>query len=242
MKLVRGHRLDEIAPRLTDIAAALRIVLRICEAVGFAHAHGVIHRDLKPENIMVGEFGEVLVLDWGVAKVREATASAHATMLTSEGQARGEGDTAFGTRIGTPAYMAPEQASGDVDRMDERTDVFGIGAILAVLLLQGPWVNGDGKPPAAESLPRALDQARPALPRPLRSIARRALAPSPAERYDSVTSLADDLTRFLDARSVSAHPEGPFERAGRFVSRYRFVVALVVTYMVLRILLIIFTS
>jgi serine/threonine protein kinase len=133
MKRVRGRRLDELLSELADQDARLRVFERICEAVAFAHAHGVLHRDLKPENIMVGEFGEVLVMDWGVAKVlhdvADHIAGAPPASLPSSGAI-----TQHGTRIGTPGYMAPEQASGDVQAVGAPTDVWGLGAILHVLL------------------------------------------------------------------------------------------------------------
>jgi serine/threonine protein kinase len=202
MKQVRGRRLDEHAPLLHEIPEALRIIQRIGEAVAFAHAHGVVHRDLKPQNVMVGEFGEVLVLDWGVAKIL------------------GGSRETDGTRIGTPGYMAPEQVRGDVDRIDARTDIYGLGAILEFLLADRGW----------------------RLPRALRAICTRALAHAPEDRYQSVRELSEDINRFLDGSAVIAHRENPFEKAGRFVANYRMAVVLVLTYMVLRVLLLLFRA
>src|SRR3989442_9040893 len=106
MKLVQGRRLDQAVAGLSR-TDRLRMFQRVCEPVAFAHSRGIIHRDLKPENVMAGEFGEVLAMDWGVAKFTFATAE------------RGV--------IGTPHYMAPEQAAGENDRVNERSDVYGIG-------------------------------------------------------------------------------------------------------------------
>src|SRR5262249_16930483 len=133
MKLVRGARLDEDPTTPRDLPSSLRVFEKICQAVAFAHAHGVIHRDLKPQNIMLGPFGEVLVLDWGVAKL------VRTTVPSASGQPRQIGSvpdyqTVNGTVIGTPGYMSPEQARGQIESIDERTDVYALGGILFFLL------------------------------------------------------------------------------------------------------------
>jgi len=115
MKYVRGARLDEYAATAAELHERLRIFLRICETVAFAHAAGVIHRDLKPENIMIGAFGEVLVLDWGAARVLS------------------DPETPLTTFVGTPGYMAPEQLEGHADQCDARTDIYALGAVLECL-------------------------------------------------------------------------------------------------------------
>jgi len=118
MKLVRGERLDRWAAGRAGLPERLAVIQRLCETVAFAHAHGVIHRDLKPENVMVGPFGEVQVMDWGVAWRRDAP-----------------GET--GLVAGTAGFMAPEQASGGAAEPDERWDVYALGAILCRLLADG---------------------------------------------------------------------------------------------------------
>lgn len=122
MKLVRGQRLDEFVNQATPLPDRLRLFLQVCDAVAFAHSKGVIHRDLKPANIMIGDFGEVLVIDWGLAKI----AGVHET--TPEAV------------LGTPGYMAPEQQRGDSDAIDERTDVYSLGVLLHSLVRSGPAV------------------------------------------------------------------------------------------------------
>jgi serine/threonine protein kinase len=217
MKQVRGHRLDEHAATLREIPEALRVIQRIGEAVAFAHAHGVVHRDLKPQNVMVGEFGEVLVLDWGVAKILGASGANDRALAATPNESDA---TLHGTRIGTPGYMAPEQLRGDVARIDARTDIYGLGAILEFLLAGRGWT----------------------VPRALRAISTRALAAAPEDRYQSVRELSEDINRFLDGRAVTAHRENPFEKVGRFVANYRMAVVLVLTYMVLRVVLLLFRA
>ncbi len=186
MKLVRGRRLQEFA-RGASRSDVLRVVLRVCETVGFAHAHGVVHRDLKPSNIMVGAFGEVLVLDWGIARVvgigRAAAADGAGNgppptaleappSVASAGDATGPAPdpvTAPGTVLGTPGFMAPEQAQGQPGLVDARTDVYGLGAILRAVVA--------GEPGGQSAL------------RPLAAIWARALSPDPAARYPSAADL-----------------------------------------------------
>jgi len=223
MKKVRGQRLDEHAPAL-DLSEKLRILGRLCEAVAFAHAHGVIHRDLKPENVMVGPFGEVLVMDWGVAKLPVVSPGGGAPLpFGAEGRGtHGGGDggggglgekalTVHGTVLGTPGYMAPEQERGEVEAIDERTDVWALGAVLSFLL--------HGEDP---------------VPRPLAAIRDRALAPAPADRYQKVEDLAADLSRFRAGLAVQAYRENLFERTVRFVQRYRTPILLILTYLLIR--------
>ncbi len=216
MKRVRGRRLDDYA-REASLTDRLRAFERICEAVAFAHAHGVIHRDLKPENVMVGAFGEVLVMDWGVAKTLTPGPSPDPSLPPSPGEGEEDGVvTAHGTILGTPGYMAPEQERGDIARIDERTDVWALGAILQFLLA--------GADP----------------PRPLEAIRRRAMAAEPEARYPQVEELAADLARYLAGLPVGAHRESLLERAGRFVRRHRVAILLILAYVVMRALLLIF--
>lgn len=222
MKLVEGQRLDRLVSRGESLPDRLRLFQRICEAVAFAHARQILHRDLKPENIMVGPFGEVLVMDWGIAKSLRAGAGLDAATQPKEASpAHDTSDsaiTAHGAILGTPGYMAPEQARGEVGSLDERSDVYSLGAILQYLLMTG------------------LDSSATA-PRPLVAIARKAMASNPADRYTSAGELGLDVARYLDGLPVSAYPENIWRRAARWAARYRVAIVLVLTYLIIRALL-----
>jgi serine/threonine protein kinase len=152
MTRVRGARLDEALTADTSTAERLEIFHRICDAVSFAHAQGIVHRDLTPANVMLGPFGEVLVMDWGVAKVLD-----------------GRKDDAI---VGTPGFMAPEQSAGNADAVDARADVFALGAILQAMLPAAPpkplaaiatraqAVDVDGRYPSVDALARDLGRFR----------------------------------------------------------------------------------
>ena len=215
MKMVNGERLDEYCSRPRTVPERMRVFLRICEPVGFAHASGIIHRDLKPQNIIVGEFGEVLVLDWGVAKVLR-----HAEAASAVSNAISPIETAHGTVIGTAGYMAPEQSAGQPNDIDPRSDVYSLGRVLAFLLA------------GAELETRASKR--------LLAIAEKASAPGRAERYPDVSSLAADIGRFLDGQPVSAYRESMLERATAWVARNKTVTALVLAYVLMRAALIFF--
>ena len=229
MKRVDGRTLTDHLRHHGDLAERLKIFERICDAVAFAHARRILHRDLKPDNVMVGAFGEVMVMDWGVAKA-----------LASDQQEIDEPDftgsriettdttTSPGTVIGTHGFMPPEQARGEMNLLDERADVYGLGAILLTLLTEREEpING-------EVAPAAVLSGSPSMARPLRSICARALADSPAARYPSATALGDDVARFRAGQKVQAHRETVLERTRRLAHAYQVPILLVLAYMVMR--------
>jgi serine/threonine protein kinase len=232
MKLVRGVRLDEYAANTSSTRERLRKFQAVCDAVAFAHAHGVIHRDLKPQNIMIGSFGEVLVLDWGVAKILrdDRSVSSEADTLTlPPARTNKVSDTAHGTVIGTRQYMSPEQERGEVDRLDERSDIYSLGAVFYFLLTdQAP---NDDKP-------RVVN---PKVTKPAEAVCLKAMARDPANRYASAADLSAEVSRLLDAEPVSAYRENAYEKVSRWVSKNRFLVLLVLVYLLMRIFFI-FTS
>ena len=230
MKRVDGRRLDEIAAG-APLPERLRIFQKVCEAVAFAHAHGVLHRDLKPENVMVGRFGEVLVMDWGVAKVLEDASEAPALAP----RAAPPESTAEGTVVGTPAYMAPEQAAGRGEAVGPAADIYALGGLLYTLLTGRPPFDGETARRRARG-DVSLDPA-PAggsVPKALEAIAARAMAIEPGARYASAEELAAEVARYLDGARVLAHREGPGEKAARVFARYRTPILLIAAYLLVR--------
>src|SRR5438876_11506324 len=153
MELIKGHTLAELLARRPDptheLPRYLGIFEQVCQALAYAHSRGVVHRDLKPRNIMVGAFGEVQVMDWGLAKERGARGTEGGT---GEPLAVAPDATSAGTVLGTLGFMAPEQARGEINRLDERADVFGLGAVLCVILTgKPPFVGTVGKAVLLES-------------------------------------------------------------------------------------------
>jgi len=227
MKWIAGTTLAERlrkerqpAEQLDRLRHLVQIVLRLCDALSFAHGRGVIHCDLKPENVMVGDHGQVYLMDWGMALLKtsrdpllaasqvgvgiagtpvfpEAEPGAeHDSLVRAEGQALESGQAR-----GTPAYMAPEQMFGLVDDIDERTDVFGLGGILCEILIGQPPNNqrvllGTGTPGRQWQSPSS--PLWPQLPPELCRITSRALAPRRDDRHPSVAALRADLEQFLD--------------------------------------------
>jgi serine/threonine protein kinase len=220
MKLVKGRTLRDALASMSDLSERLTVFERLCDPVAFAHAQGFVHRDLKPDNVMLGAFGEVMVMDWGVAKVLGRSGDAVSSPPGS-GETAG---TAAGLVLGTRGFMSPEQAAGGAS-VDARADVYSLGAILFMLLT-------DAEPPA-ENAASAIASLR-TVPRALRAVCERALAASPEARYGSVKALADDIARFRAGLAVHALAEGLIDRTRRVVRTYRTPILLVLAYIVMR--------
>ncbi|MCI0490111.1 MAG: serine/threonine protein kinase [Blastocatellia bacterium] len=258
MKFVRGSRLDHHAREVDSLLERLRAFQKICEAVAFAHAHGVIHRDLKPQNVMVGRFGEVLVMDWGVAKVlgeveedkdidlretapfpNKSLPHGRATESPRSRSTEAADETAEGTILGTPAYMSPEQALGLIDQVDERADVYALGAILYFLLTnRAPFDStsaSDIRRRVANEDPAPPRLSNSTVPKPLEAVCLKAMSRERESRYESAQALSDEVTRFLDGLPVLAYRESAMERALRFLARNRFIVLLILAYLIMRI-------
>lgn len=259
MKLVRGRPLNDVIKSLRagdkatldeyPLDRLLGVFMKVCDALSFAHAHNVIHRDLKPENIMLGRFGEVLVMDWGLARILNQPEAPGVEVTggieTDSSQRRLEGDSRpsalsmEGTIAGTPAYMAPEQARGQVSRIDQTTDVFALGAILYELLILRPPYQGEGgtqiieRAAEGEIVPPAERAAKdPELrqrlarlpggkvPPELEAIAMHALSYRQERRYPTAKALKEDVENYLAGRPVTVRQDPLPVRAAKWVRRH----------------------
>jgi len=246
MKMVKGRTLANMLQGLRETDSAeyplgrlLTILVNVCNALAYAHARSVIHRDLKPANIMVGDFGEVYVMDWGLAKVRNQGSGVRnqESAVKNESPPQVMTDrlleaemTQDGAILGTPVYMAPEQAAGKVDGVDQRSDIYALGAILyEMLTLHGPVDRGGGR---AEILRRVVQGeivppqarlrgagSRRRIPPELGAMTMKALATEPARRYPTVETFRQDLERYLEGRSVSAREDSKREQLVKFIKR-----------------------
>jgi tetratricopeptide (TPR) repeat protein len=209
MKLIEGGSLAGRVPELLgDTRASARLVVAIAAAVEHAHRHGVLHRDLKPANVLIDGRGHPYVTDFGLAK-----------------RFGGEGDLSLsGSIVGTPSYMAPEQAAGRASRLTVATDVYGLGAILYECLTGRPPFHGGNVLETLRQLqhqdPAPPSRLRPGVPRDLDVICLKCLEKDPARRYGSAAELAADLNRFLKHEPILARPLGVAELALRWVMRH----------------------
>jgi WD40 repeat protein/serine/threonine protein kinase len=250
MQLVRGQTLGERLAASPTLAARLALLpqfVEVCHGIAYVHSRGVLHRDLKPSNIMLGEFGETYVLDWGLATTKTEVVSGR--LPASDRSAKGEvsaeakgtapalgavsadpedeqgSRTRTGTSLGTPSYMSPEQAAGRLSDIDERTDVWGLGAVLYEILTGHPPYEAAT---AAETIllvqegPLTPVRRRcPQVPAELAAIAERALGRQRQERYQSARELAEEVSTYLTGGRVRSYSYSLRELLGHFVSQHR---------------------
>ncbi len=201
--------------------------LAVCQTIAFAHDRGILHRDIKPVNVMVGKYGETFVVDWGLAKsIIDPHDTVELAHLHDENSDRQPGTaTRYGTALGTPAYAPPEQVLGNLDAIDERSDIYGLGAILFEILTGEPPVCGKNVTELIERAShgelRDVLQLQPNAPKPLVSVCRKCLSFSSNVRYAKVEELIADVERWKADLPVSVHPEGFTARLMRWTRRHR---------------------
>ncbi len=232
MRFINGDSLKEAiehfqqrrGPRELELRKLLRRFLDVCNAIDYAHSRGVIHRDIKPANIIVGKYGETLVVDWGLAKAigRADHSAVEQTLVPSSG---GSSETLRGSALGTPAYMSPEQACGDLDRLGPRTDVYSLGATLYCVLTGKPPFEGEDigvilRAVQQGHFPRP-SQLAPSFDKALEAICLKAMATKPEDRYPTPKALADDIERWEADEPVTAWREPVVRQARRWGRRHR---------------------
>jgi tetratricopeptide (TPR) repeat protein len=237
MSFIRGRTLKDVVedyhagaatsgePREVQFIRLLEVFVKVCQAVAYAHHRGVVHRDLKPDNVMLGPFGEALVLDWGLAKVRNQPEPRDGPPPVHPTYSSGSTATEAGTVMGSPSYMPPEVADGRAADADEKTDVYLLGATLYHILTGVPPRQGSSHQEIVELArtvpPPPARRLKADVPRALEAICQKAMARRKRDRYGSALELAQDVERYLAGAPVSAYREPLSARAWRWCKRHR---------------------
>lgn len=240
MKLLRGQNLSDIIRKMReddyrtlkeyDLTRLLRIFVKICNGIEFAHSKQVIHLDLKPDNIHVGDFGEVLILDWGLARfIGEPDQYLTETEDDFDSLPQNKSlqrYTIDGITKGTPGYMAPEQAAGQNKLKDERSDIYALGAILyAILSFESPMAGKPVKDILMETIygniefPKHSETMRRPIPAALEAVMLKAMSREPADRYQSVNELREDIFAFLAGYAPKAEDASSIKKTYLFINR-----------------------
>ncbi|MEM7476482.1 MAG: serine/threonine-protein kinase [Planctomycetota bacterium] len=210
-----------------DLHRLLNSFLKVCQAIGYAHARGVIHRDLKPDNVILDNFGQVVVLDWGLAKMEEDGDLENKLSLNGEADDASLSHTLEGDIVGTPLYMAPEQAAGDLQKVDARTDIYGLGAILFTILAgkaphQRSSVSNEGKLKVSDFINSIVSSPTPSpkelnttVSKDLEAICMRAMAKERLARYQDVNQLAAEVERWIAGKKEKETRYDALRLAGR---------------------------
>ena len=226
-----GRLINVFKEKRLEFRQHLKRFVDLCEAIDFAHSRGVLHRDLKPANVMLGAYGETFVVDWGLARQMQDDESTVEHQHSSDEFVVDK--TRQGTVVGTPAYMSPEQAGGEVRGLGPTSDVFSLGSIL-YFLLTGQKAFPQNESGSVIDAVRACRFEEPVeirsnIPKALNAICKKAMAAKPVQRYSSARQLADDIERWLADEPVNAWNEPLLNRAGRWVRNHRTVVTTAVT-------------
>ncbi|HNR33557.1 MAG TPA: protein kinase [Candidatus Hydrogenedentes bacterium] len=233
MKYVRGRTLQDVLNETRTLSDRLNLLTRfldLCQAIAYAHSRNVIHRDIKPLNVMVGEFGETVVIDWGIAKVL-GKEDIHAKDIAMASTALQSGDTAsltktvYGQAMGSPYFMAPEQAQGRVDKIDQRSDIYSLGAVLYTILSgRLPYLGlsaNEFLKKVVNTPPVPIRQIQKDVPPELAAICERAMQRNPEDRYQTAKELADEIENYLSGGLVRAHTYRFSEHLMRFVKKHK---------------------
>ncbi|BBM88072.1 serine/threonine protein kinase [Candidatus Uabimicrobium amorphum] len=236
MKYVEGKSLHNLIEDLKNdpqkkqyfsLNKLLQIMQSICHSIDYAHAKNVIHRDLKPNNIMLGNFGEVMVMDWGIAKILESKHDILDTENSIVLKEKGQFQTITGKIVGTPIYMSPEQAQAEWEKIDTRTDIYALGAILFEMVTGKKMIDASNileavfKASNGKKIPFPKKGIFGSIPPELQSIIEKATAFQPQDRYQKASDMSQDIQNFIDHSPVKAHSYSTTEKLAKIFAKWK---------------------